>query len=57
MFTINTLMIVFLEVPLNTAMAHWPHGKALALGRCSRRSASAGLAFAQGMTLRPWSPP
>jgi len=31
-FTLNTLMIVAIEVPLNTAMAHWPHRRALALG-------------------------
>ena len=32
MFTLNTLIIVALEVPLNTAMAHWHHGRAMALG-------------------------
>lgn len=31
-FTINTLMIVAIEVPLNTAMAHWPHRRTLTLG-------------------------
>lgn len=31
-FTVNTLIIVALEVPLNTAMERWPHGRALALG-------------------------
>jgi MFS family permease len=31
-FTLNTLMIVAIEVPLNTAMAHWPHRRALTLG-------------------------
>ena len=31
-FTVNTLIIVFLEVQLNTAMEKWTHGKALALG-------------------------
>jgi predicted MFS family arabinose efflux permease len=31
-FTLNTLMIVALEVPLNVAMAHWPHRRQLALG-------------------------
>jgi MFS family permease len=30
--TVNTLLIVFLEVPLNTSTAHWPHRRALALG-------------------------
>ncbi|HJV91543.1 MAG TPA: MFS transporter [Holophagaceae bacterium] len=31
-FTLNTVLIVFLEVGLNMAMAQWPHGRALALG-------------------------
>jgi MFS family permease len=31
-FTINTLIIVVLEVPLNTAMARWQHRHTLALG-------------------------
>jgi predicted MFS family arabinose efflux permease len=32
MFTINTALIILLEVPLNSATAHWPHRRALALG-------------------------
>jgi MFS family permease len=31
-FTLNTLIIVAIEVPLNTAMERWPHARALALG-------------------------
>jgi predicted MFS family arabinose efflux permease len=31
-FTINTLLIVALEVPINSATAHWPHRRTLALG-------------------------
>jgi MFS family permease len=31
-FTLNTLLIVAIEVPLNTAMAHWSHRQALSLG-------------------------
>jgi len=31
-FTLNTLVIVLVEIPLNTAMARWPHRLALALG-------------------------
>lgn len=31
-FTINTLIIIAIEVPLNTAMAHWPHRRTLTLG-------------------------
>ena len=32
LFTINTLMVVGLEIPINTATAHWPHRVTLALG-------------------------
>jgi predicted MFS family arabinose efflux permease len=32
LFTLNTVMIVFLEVPLNAATAHWPHRVGLAFG-------------------------
>ena len=32
LFAVNTLMIVALEVPLNLAMTHWPHRRALVLG-------------------------
>jgi MFS family permease len=31
-FTVNTLLIVALEVPLNSAMAHWSHRRTLTLG-------------------------
>jgi MFS family permease len=31
-FTVNTLLIVALEVPLNTAMEHWTHRHTLMLG-------------------------
>lgn len=32
LFTVNTLLIVFVEVSLNLATAHWPHRRTLALG-------------------------
>jgi MFS family permease len=32
LFAINTVIIILVEVPLNTAMADWPHRHALALG-------------------------
>ena len=32
MFVLNTLLIVALEVPLNLAMIHWPHRRALMVG-------------------------
>lgn len=31
-FTLNTLIIVFIEVPLNTITAHWPHRWTMTLG-------------------------
>ena len=40
LFTINTGIIILLEVPLNVAMSRWPHRQALALG-----SFLAGLGF------------
>ncbi|MBP1612086.1 MAG: major facilitator superfamily 1 transporter, partial [Acidobacteria bacterium] len=45
LFTLNTLIIVALEVPLNVAMADWPAGRQLALG-----AALVALGFG-GMTL------
>jgi MFS family permease len=32
MFTLNTILIIVLEVPLNLATAHWPHRRSLTLG-------------------------
>jgi predicted MFS family arabinose efflux permease len=32
LFSLNCLLIVFLEVPLNIATSHWPHRRTLALG-------------------------
>ncbi len=32
LFTVNTLLILALEVPLNAATAHWPHRRSFALG-------------------------
>jgi predicted MFS family arabinose efflux permease len=32
LFSVNTLLIVLIEVPLNTATAHWPHRRTLSLG-------------------------
>jgi len=32
LITVNTLLIILIEVPLNNAMAHWPHKQAVALG-------------------------
>jgi len=43
LFTVNTLLIVALEVALNLAMAHWSHGRQLLLG-------SLFMAFGFGLT-------
>ncbi len=32
LFTVNTALIVFLEVPVNTRTSHWPHRRTLVLG-------------------------
>ena len=32
LFSVNTLLIVALEVPLNTATAHWPNSRSLIIG-------------------------
>ncbi len=45
LFTLNTVMIVFMEVPLNAATAHWPHRRALTLGALLFAIGSGALAF------------
>lgn len=46
LFTINTLLIVFLEVPLNTGTSHWSHRRTLALGTFLSAAGFGALAFA-----------
>ena len=46
LFTLNCLLIVFLEVPLNIATAHWPHRRTLALGALLFGIGFGALAFA-----------
>jgi MFS family permease len=48
LFTINTLMIVFMEVPLNAATSHWPHRRALGLGAFLFAAGSGAFVFAAG---------
>jgi len=48
LFTINTLLIVFIEVPLNAATMHWAHSRGLALGAAFFALGSGALAFARG---------
>ncbi len=48
LFAVNTVLIVLIEVPLNTAMANWPHRPALALGAFLCGAGFGGLAFVTG---------
>lgn len=49
--SLNTVLIVFLEVPLNLAMAEWPHRATLALG-----ALLAGAGFgAVALATSPWA--
>ncbi len=45
---INTLLVIFVEVPLNIAMQHWPHRRTLALGALLCGAGFGALAFARG---------
>lgn len=45
-FTINTILIVLLEVPINSATAHWSHRRTLALGAFLSGAGFGALAFA-----------
>ncbi|MCM3875922.1 MAG: MFS transporter [Thermoanaerobaculia bacterium] len=47
--TVNTLLIVLLEVPLNLATAHWPHRRTLALGAVLVAAGFGALAFARSL--------
>ncbi len=47
--TVNTLLIVFLEVPLNLATAHWPHRRTLVLGSLLVGAGFGALAFARSL--------
>ncbi len=48
MFTVNTLLIIAFEIPINHAMAAWPHRRALPLG-CALFAAGFG-AYGLGST-------
>lgn len=43
--TVNTVLIVFLEVPINLATGHWPHRRTLALGSILVAAGFGALAF------------
>jgi MFS family permease len=49
MFTINTIMIVVMEVPINISTAHWSHRITLMLGCLLYAIGFGGLAFATGI--------
>jgi predicted MFS family arabinose efflux permease len=47
--TVNTLLIVCLEVPLNLATSHWPHRRALVLGSLLVAAGFGALAWARSL--------
>jgi predicted MFS family arabinose efflux permease len=49
LFTLNTLLIVALELPLNAWTARWPHGRSLAVGALLVGSGFGLLAFARSL--------
>jgi predicted MFS family arabinose efflux permease len=48
LFTLNTVLIIFLEVPLNLATHHWPHRRTLCLGAFLCALGFGALVFVQG---------
>ncbi|MBI4752417.1 MAG: MFS transporter [Acidobacteria bacterium] len=48
LFTVNTLIIVFVELPLNSAMANWSHRQSLVLGGVLCGLGFGSLAFVNG---------
>ena len=60
LFTVNTVLIILLEVPLNLAMAHWPHARTLALGAFLVGAGFGALALCSGplgaaLTVAVWT--
>lgn len=49
MFLVNTVLIIFLEVPLNLATSGWPHRRLLALGALLTALGFGGLALVTGV--------
>ena len=49
LFSLNCLLIVLLEVPLNAATAHWSHRRTLALGALLSGAGFGGMAFARSI--------
>jgi MFS family permease len=48
LFSLNTVLIVLMEVPLNAATSHWAHWRALALGAFLTALGSGMFGFASG---------
>lgn len=51
MFTLNTFLIILIEVPLNSATSRWPHNRALFLGCLLVALGFGGLAWATTLPL------
>ena len=47
LFTLNTVLIIGLEVPINLSTTHWPHRLTLPLGTLLLAAGFAALAFAE----------
>jgi predicted MFS family arabinose efflux permease len=47
LFSLNCLLIVVFEIPLNAATAHWPHRRTLALGAVLSGAGFGAMAFAR----------
>ncbi len=47
LFSLNCLLIVVLEVPLNAVTAHWPHRRTLAIGALLSGAGFGAMAFAR----------
>lgn len=47
--SVNTILIIFVEVPLNTAMSHWEERKSLALGAILLGAGFGAMAFADSV--------
>jgi len=47
LFSLNCLLIVVFEIPLNAATAHWPHRRTLALGSLLSGAGFGAMAFAR----------
>jgi predicted MFS family arabinose efflux permease len=51
LFSLNCLLIVIVEVPLNAATAHWSHRRTLALGALLSGAGFGIMAFARGVPM------